>query len=295
MRHQFMTWPAISVLLELAHRIVGTCACHGSGLVVPAAPPSKDARVRHGEGEGISRKRSSTSIACQSTPPLPAAADWMTALSKSGSANKSGGRVSDQPKVSVPPVRGVSAVPGNASSVPNRRAFASRCENGRSTAPEAARSKPGVPAPCHPGGGPVGRQQRRAHRLGVHDRAAGVGRRRGGVEGDRVRLAAHPRRSNAPRVGGGGRRPGAHPGVHPDAPRSRRGRERREVRCALARPEKLDILRPLEHRPVGGRSGARRGRLTAQAQPSPYLDEPLRVGPAPDTHRAERARCSPSG
>ena len=61
---------------------------------------------------------------------------------------------------------------------------------------------------------------RRAYRPGGHDLAAGTGERGPGVEGGRARPATHPRRSNAPRVGGGGRRHGARPG----APRPGGGR-----------------------------------------------------------------------
>ena len=122
----------------------------------------------------------------------------------------------------------------------------------------------------------AGRRRRSAYRPGVPDLAAGAGGRGPGVEGDRVRLAAHPRRSNAPRVGGGGWRPGA----RPDAPRSRRGREWRRVRCAPDRPEmSFNPLCYVKLRWDGGRSGARRGRLTAPAHQLQRrrLVEPLRV------------------
>ena len=49
MGQQLRTWYGLSVYLPMAHRIVGTCAGRGPLLIVPAAPPSKDPRLRHGE------------------------------------------------------------------------------------------------------------------------------------------------------------------------------------------------------------------------------------------------------
>ena len=52
------------------------------------------------------------------------------------------------------------------------------------------------------------------------------------------------------------------------------------MRDALARLEKsVNLLHHVELRLAGGRSGARRGRLTALAQQLPHQVEPLRVGP----------------
>ena len=82
----------------------------GSLLVVPAGPPprSKDARLRHGEGSGTWRMRTSTSIARQSMSVMAAAAvesdRTMAAWSRSRSASTGRHRVADQRSASPPPV-----------------------------------------------------------------------------------------------------------------------------------------------------------------------------------------------
>ena len=110
------------------------------------APP------RHGERGGASRMRASVSIALQSTSTLAAAAaaesDRTVALSRRRSASTSGHCVADQPNTSSSMVRSACSASRNASSVANRRAIASRRENGSSMASAAARAKPSVSARC---------------------------------------------------------------------------------------------------------------------------------------------------
>ena len=70
----------------------------------------------------------------------------------------------------------------------------------------------------------------------------------------------------------------AGPGARPGTSRSLRGRERRRIRCALARPGSSGNLRHLEIPWDGGRRGVRRDMITALAQQLPHVFEPLRVG-----------------
>ena len=103
--------------------------------------------------------RTSAPIARQSTSTIAATAaesHWtMASWSRSRSASTGRHCVADQPSAPAPPLCSASSASSNASSSLNLWAISSRCENGSSTAREAAREKPGVPAPCDLGGEPV--------------------------------------------------------------------------------------------------------------------------------------------
>ena len=150
----------------------------------------------HGEGGASSRMGISASIARRSTSTIAASAvelDWTVArLSRQRSASTARHRVADQPNALAPPARSASSAASNASPVLSRWAVVSRRENGSSTAPEAARAKPGVSAPCHRGVC-AGRQHPSARiPLGAHDLAAGARGADQGWKATRVRLAAQP-------------------------------------------------------------------------------------------------------
>ena len=243
--------------------------------------------------------RTSVSIARQSTSTIAAAAaepDWTTASwsrwrSASTTAPPRGGPA-ERDRRRRSEARELCAS-SNASSVLNRRAIASRCENGSSTAPEAARAKPGVPAPCHPGGAPVDSTGVRIASV-YTTWLLGPG---GADQGSKATGCGSPpipggRMPHGSAAGGGATAP------VPGAPRSRRGRERRRVRCALARPEKWVNLRHLVSSPgrwPKRRSAGQAHRVRRGSASSRTWFEPLRVGSLRILRRAERARCSPSG
>ena len=240
--------------------------------------------------------RISASIARQSTS-LPAAAaaesNWAMVLIQPRSSSTSRRRLADQPSASAPPSRTVSSAWSSASSVPNRMAISSRRENGSSTAPEAAREKPGVPALLRPRRC-AGRHHRSAYRPGVPDLAAGAG---GARTGGRRRPGAARRPSPAVECATGRRR-GAAPrrpprcapqpkgaGVAPGAMRPRPSRD--VVQSAVLRQA------PLGRWPK--RRSARQAHRAGASAPAPASGRATAGRLAPDTHRAERARCSPSG
>ena len=264
------------------------CACRDPprGSVL-AAPPSNDSRVNDAmKASGTSRTGISASIACQyifdhrrdgigfrrdDGAVEPAEVGEHRPPSRAGPAECPGiaglkRELRLEQRVLGPELEG------------NRLALRKRELDGARGRPGEARASVDVRSPRRCGG----RQHRSTHRPGVHDPMA-VERGTRSVEGDRVRRATRPRRSNAPRVGGGGWRIGARPG----APRNRRGRGRRRVRCTLARPGESANRSHLElltgrrtNRPAARRAHRVRAASTPQSRATAR-----RL--APDTQRAE--------